>query len=122
MGVETVEKELQKKKEDILKCRAKISEADKTRATLLHDLETRNADAVALVKLAKELRTNEQMRRVYKTLLHEAESDYNFLGGDKQLQKLKSRREAKVRKTLKRNSWFDHFTPEAMNILKEGVV
>lgn len=116
-GLSIVEKELRTMKEDILKYRKGVSDTSKESERLLHILESEKLDAVALVQVAKELKKVRQERRVWKTLLYDAELEYNILGGDQYLKKLEKARLNKVKKYSKKNSWFDNFSDEAMAIL-----
>ena len=116
-GMNAVEKELRTMKEDILKYRKGVSDTSKESERLLHFLESEKLDAVALVQVAKELKKVRQERRVWKTLLYDAELEYNILGGDQYLKKLEKARLNKVKKYSKKNSWFDNFSDEAMAIL-----
>jgi len=116
-GIGIVEKEMREMKENILEYRQGVSRSSKERERLLHILESEKLDAIALMQIVKGLKKAQQERRVWKTLLYEAEQEYFALGGDKQLKALEKARMNKVKRYTSRKSWFDNFSEEAMAIL-----
>lgn len=116
------EKEMKELKEKIIFYRGKISEADKERSEILHHIETYNPNAYEMVVVYKELREVQQLRRVWKTKLYEAQREYNSSGGDKYLNRLEKNKKRSVKKVLGRKSWFDNFSSEALAILNNQAI
>lgn len=67
--------------------------------------------------LCKELQNVLQERRAWKQRCLEAKESFNDLGGKKKLNQLKRRQKNRVNKFMKLNSWFDHFSDEAKEIM-----
>ncbi|MDT0700349.1 hypothetical protein [Staphylococcus chromogenes] len=116
--VNTTEQYLKELSNDIKLCNSKISEFDTLLSELYHDLETRNINAYEGWKIAKEMQLVLQQRRAWKQRKIETQESFNELGGYKLLNKLKNKRQRRVNKFMKRNSWYDNFSKEAIAILE----
>lgn len=76
-----------------------------------------NKNAYEAWVLCKELQNVLQERRAWKQRCLEAKESFNDLGGKKKLNQLKRRQKNRVNKFMKLNSWFDHFSDEAKEIM-----
>ncbi|EIK0279933.1 hypothetical protein NRV59_002255 [Staphylococcus pseudintermedius] len=108
--LEELEREATYAKQMVSETTAKVNE-------LYHDIETRNFNAYEAWILCKELQNVLQERRAWKQRCLEAKESFNDLGGKKKLNQLKRRQKNRVNKFMKLNSWFDHFSDEAKEIM-----